>query len=35
MVELMEVIGFTDVNANGEMAEKPENTAFVPLVKWI
>ena len=35
MVKLMEVIGFTDVNANGEMAEKPENTTFVLIVKWI
>ena len=29
------VIGFIDMAADAKVAEKPENTAFVPLVKWI
>ena len=29
------VIGFIDVASVWKGSEKPENTAFVPLVKWI
>ena len=28
-------VGFIDMAADANVAEKPENTAFVPLVKWI
>ena len=28
-------VGFIDMVADAKVAEKPENTAFVPLVKWI
>ena len=28
-------VGFIDMAADAKVAEKPENTAFVPLVKWI
>ena len=31
----MQVIGFINIAAGAKKAEKPENTAFVPLVKWI
>jgi hypothetical protein len=29
------VIGFINMAAGAKKAEKPENTAVVPLVKWI
>ena len=31
----MKVIGFIDMAADAKVAEKPENTAFVLIVKWI